>query len=250
MLEKIEGIVIRTRDYGETHKIVTILTREKGKIGVMARGAKKPKSRMASITQPFIHAQFLIQIGSGLGSMSQGEMLTSLRSIREDIVKTAYASYLAELTDKLIDEKQPDPFIYEQLLQTYTWMAEGKDCEILAMMYELKLYRKAGFAPKVDSCVNCGNEEGPFSFSVVEGGYLCFRCKHKDPYAYGLSDTLARLLRLFLHMDVKRLGQISMKNENKQKLRLIMDEYYDRFGGYFLKSKKFLKQLDLFNDND
>ncbi|MFC7060666.1 DNA repair protein RecO [Halobacillus seohaensis] len=250
MLEKVEGIVIRTRDYGETHKIVTLLTREKGKIGVMVRGAKKPKSRMSSITQPFIHGQFLIHIGSGLGSMSQGEMLSSLRSIREDIIKTAYASYLAELSDKLIDEKHPDPFIYEQLLQTLVWMDEGKDCEILVMMYELKLYRKAGFAPKVDACTNCGNETGPFAFSVAEGGYLCFRCKHIDPHSYGLTEPLSKLLRLFLHMDVKRLGQISMKEENKNKLRLLMDEYYDRYGGYFLKSKKFLKQIDLFKDNN
>ncbi|MCP3025646.1 DNA repair protein RecO [Halobacillus sp. A5] len=250
MLEKIEGIVLRTRDYGETHKIVTLFTREKGKIGVMARGAKKPNSRMASVTQPFIHGQFLIHAGSGLGSLSQGEMITSLRSIREDIVKTAYASYLAELTDKLLDEKKPDPFLFEQLLQTLLWMAEGKDSEILSMMYELKMYRKAGFAPKVDVCLNCGASDGPFSFSVVEGGYLCFRCKHVDSQAYGLSDPLAKLLRLFLHMDVKRVGQITMKEENKKKLRLLMDEYYDRYGGYFLKSKKFLNQLDMFKDNN
>ncbi|SEH60581.1 DNA replication and repair protein RecO [Halobacillus karajensis] len=248
MMDKVEGVVIRTNNYGETHKIVTMMTREKGKIGVMARGAKKPKSRMSSITQPFIHGTFLIQIGSGLGSMGQGEMLSSLRSIREDIVKTAYASYIAELTDKLIDEKQPDPFLYEQLLQTFVWMNEGKEPNILTMMYELKIYKKAGFAPVVDQCIQCGGQEGPFSFSIVEGGVLCFRCKHKDPQAYGLPDPLPKLLRIFLHMDVKRLGEITMKEENKNLLRQIMDEYYDRYGGYFIKSKKFLKQLDLFSE--
>ncbi|MFZ0370358.1 MAG: DNA repair protein RecO [Halobacillus sp.] len=246
MLEKVEGIVIRTRDYGETHKIVTFFTREKGKIGVMARGAKKPKSRTSSVTQPFIHGMYLIQIGSGLGSLSQGEMITSLRSIREDIVKTAYASYLAELVDKLIDEKQPDPFMYEQFLQTLLWMNEGKDAAVLSMIYELKLFKKAGFSPVVDHCINCGSQEGPYSFSILEGGLLCYRCKHKDPNAYALPDPLPKLLRIFVHMDVKRLGQISMKEKNKKILRLILDEYYDQYGGYLLKSKKFLKQLDLF----
>lgn len=248
MLEKVEGIVIRTRDYGETHKIVTIFSREKGKIGVMARGAKKPKSRTASVTQPFIHGMYLIQIGSGLGSMSQGEMISSLRGIREDIVKTAYASYVAELTDKLIEEKQPDPFLYEQFLQTLQWISEGKDPNILTMMYELKLFQKAGFAPVVDQCVHCGSTEGPFSFSMAEGGLLCFRSKHRDPEAYGLPDPLPKLLRVFLHMDVKRLGEISMKEQNKKLLRQIIDEYYDRYGGYFIKSKKFLNQLDLFTE--
>ncbi|MBN8236667.1 DNA repair protein RecO [Halobacillus kuroshimensis] len=248
MMDKVEGLVIRTNNYGETHKIVTMMTREKGKIGVMARGAKKPKSRMASVSQPFIHGMYLIQSGSGLGSMSQGEMLSSLRSIREDIVKTAYASYIAELTDKLIEEKQPDPFLFEQLLQTMVWMNEDKDPNILTMMYELKLFKKAGFAPVVDHCLNCGSTEGPYSFSMSEGGLLCYRCKHIDPGAYGLPDPLPKLLRVFLHIDVKRLGQITMKEENKKLLRQLMDEYYDRYGGYFIKSKKFLKQLDLFSE--
>ncbi|WP_062513809.1 DNA repair protein RecO [Halobacillus sp. KGW1] len=247
MLDKVEGLVIRTNDYGETHKVVTLMTREKGKIAVMARGAKKPKSRMSSVTQPFIHGMYLIHSGSGLGSMSQGEMLSSLRSIREDIVKTAYASYIAELTDKLMEEKQPDPFLFEQLLQTLTWMNEGKDPNILSMMYELKMFKKAGFAPVVDQCIHCGSQEGPFSFSIVEGGVLCFRCKGRDPEAYGLPEPLPKLLRVFLHMDVKRLGTITMKEENKKLLRQLMDDYYERYGGYFLKSKKFLRQLDQFS---
>ncbi|WP_079530307.1 DNA repair protein RecO [Halobacillus hunanensis] len=248
MLENVEGIVIRTRNYGETHKIVTLLTREKGKIGVMARGAKKPKSRMASVTQPFIHGQYLLYVGSGLGSLSQGEVMASLRSIREDIILTGYASYMAELTDKLMEEKRPDPFIFEQLLQSLMWMADGKDPEILSMMYEMKLYRKAGFAPRVDGCMNCGKEQSPYAFSIMEGGLLCGRCWHIDPEAYRLTEPLSRLLRLFLHMDVKRLGEISLKEENKKTLRQLLDEYYDRYGGYFLKSRKFLKQLDLFKE--
>ncbi|MBM7554734.1 DNA repair protein RecO [Thalassobacillus pellis] len=246
MFEKIEGIVLRTRDYGETHKIISLFTREKGKIGVIARGAKKPKSRMASITQPFIHGQFLIQSGKNLGTLSQGEMLTSLRGVREDIIKTAYASYLAELTDKLLDEKITDIFLYEQFLQSLNLIADGEDAEVLTMMYELKLYKKAGYSPHFNGCVNCGTGEGPFSFSIQEGGFLCPRCKHLDPEAYGLTDNIARLLKLFLFVDVSRLGNISVKEENKKKLRMLIDAYYDYYGGAFIKSKKFLKQLDMF----
>ncbi|WP_407268424.1 DNA repair protein RecO [Radiobacillus sp. PE A8.2] len=245
LFEKVEGIILRTQAYGETHKIVRIFTKERGKIGLMARGAKKPKSRMAAITQPFIHGSFLIQSGSGMGTLQQGEVLTSLRTIREDIVQTAYATYLAELTDKLLDEKKPDPFLYQQLLQTYTWMTEGKDAEVLAIIYELKMYRKAGFAPVLHECVNCGNKETPNSFSVNQGGILCTRCMHIDPNAYHMTDKLVQLMRLFSTIDVARIGDINIKQENKQKLQQIMEAYYEQYGGYFLKSKKFLKQLDL-----
>ncbi|MBM7569633.1 DNA repair protein RecO [Aquibacillus albus] len=245
MFEKVEGVVLRTQDYGETHKIVTLFTMEKGKVGLVARGAKKPKSRMAAITQPFIHGTFLLQIGTNLGTLQQGEVLTPLRKIREDIIKTAYASYIAELTDKLLEEKQPDAFHYKQLLKTYQWIAEDKDPEVLSMIYEWKMYKKAGFAPVIHQCVNCSTKQTPYHFSVQEGGVLCPRCQWKDSTAIALSEHLFKLLYIFSEIDIERIGSISVKDENKQLLKQLMEDYYDRYGGYYLKSKKFLKQLDL-----
>nr|WP_093216942.1 DNA repair protein RecO [Sediminibacillus albus] len=245
MFDKAEGIILRTQDYGETHKIVTLLTKESGKTGVVARGAKKPKSRMAAITQPFIHGQFLFQTGRNLGNLQQGEVLNSFRPIREDIVKTAYATYLAELTDKLIEPKHYDPFLFHQLLQTFTWISEGKDAEILTIIYELKIYQKAGFAPTLHECVNCGNKQGPYAFSVKEGGYLCTKCRYIDDHAIQLPEKLAKVFSMFSAIDMERVGNISIKPENKRLLLQLMDAYYEQYGGYFIKSKKFLKQLDL-----
>ena len=127
MLQKCEGIVIRSTDYGETNKVVTLYTREWGKIGVMARGAKKPNSRLSAITQLFTHGYFLVQKGTGIGSLQQGEMITSMRSIREDIFLTAYASYIVELTDKSTEDKKPNPFLFELLYQTLNYLNEGYD---------------------------------------------------------------------------------------------------------------------------
>lgn len=105
MLIKSEGIVLRTTDYGETNKIVTLLTRKHGKIGVMARGAKKSNSRLSAISQPFLYGTFLIQSSTGLGTLQQGEMIESMRAIREDLFLTAYAAYMTELMDKGTEEK-------------------------------------------------------------------------------------------------------------------------------------------------
>ncbi|GGB29105.1 DNA repair protein RecO [Virgibacillus dakarensis] len=246
MLEKVEGIIIKTQDYGETHKIVTIFSKTIGKFAAIARGAKKPKSRMAAVTQPFIHGEFLVYLNSGLSTIQQGEMLNSLRSIREDIVKTAYAAYIVELTDKLVDQKKPDHYLYNQLLLTIDWIAGHDSAEIPIIMYEMKLYQKGGFAPTVNQCVHCGSTEAPFSFSIPEGGLLCRRCLHLDNEAIPLSNKLARLLYLFSSVGLERIGNISMKEENIRLIRQLLDAYYDRFGGYYIKSKKFLKQLDKF----
>ncbi|QDP40639.1 DNA repair protein RecO [Radiobacillus deserti] len=245
MFNKCEALILRTQDYGETHKIVTLFSKEMGKIGVIARGAKKPKSRMAAITQPFIHGEFMIQIGSSLGTMQQGEVIHSLRPIREDILKTAYASYLAELTDKVMEQKQPDTYVYQQLLEILLAINEGKDPEILTIIYEFKMFQKAGFAPTVHQCVHCGQISEMYKFSISEGGFLCPRCAHIDEHGIGIPPKLIKIIQLLSRIDVTRIGNISIKQENKQLLQRIMEMYYDHHGGYYLKSKKFLKQLDL-----
>ncbi|MHA6250948.1 DNA repair protein RecO [Oceanobacillus sp. CAU 1775] len=244
MLEKVEGIIIKTIDYGETNKIVTIFSKRFGKFTAMARGAKKPRSRMASVAQPFILGEFFVYMNRGMGTLQQGEIIDSFRNIREDIVKTAYTAYITELTEKLIEEKTPDLELYEQYYLTLKWIDENTESEIPIMMYELKLFTKGGFAPILHQCSNCGDHTELLNFSFGEGGMLCSRCKHIDPDAILLTATQVRLLQMFQNVGLDQVGNISVKEENKQFLRTLIDAYYERFGGFYLKSRRFLKQLD------
>lgn len=245
VLEKIDGIIIKTQDYGESHKLVTIISKKLGKFTALARGAKKPKSRMAAVTQPFIYARLFVYVNSGLSTIQQGEIIYSFRSIREDIIKTAYVAYVTELTDKLMETQSPDVYLFDELYQTMSWIEEHEDADIPIMMYELKLFRKGGFAPTVDKCSNCGSKEAPFSFSIAEGGLLCRRCMNRDERAIPLPNTAVKLLHVCSNVALEQVGSISVKPENKKMLRNILDAYYDQYGGYYLKSRKFLNQLDM-----
>lgn len=244
MLEKVEGVVLKTRDYGETNKIVTLFTKEFGKIGLMARGARKPKSRMASVTQPFVIGQYLIQRSTQLGTMQQGEIVESLRKIREDIEKTAYAAYLAELLDKLIEERHPNSFLFQEFVSSLKRIGEGDNPNIIRIFFELKLYTIAGFAPEVHHCVSCGSNTQLNYFSIPEGGLLCNQCSGNDTHSYSLLPSLVRILQMGEAVSIDRVGQMNVKPENQKLLIHIMDEYYDRFGGYALKSRKFLQQME------
>src|SRR5699024_5699267 len=102
MLQKTVGIVLRTQDYGETHKLVTIFTKDLGKITTISLGANKPRSRLSAVSQLFIEAEFLLYIPKGLATLRQGDIISSYRHILEDILRTSYASYMIELTEKLI----------------------------------------------------------------------------------------------------------------------------------------------------
>src|SRR5699024_1079125 len=237
-------IIMKTQDYGETHKIVTICSESLGKFSAIARGAKKPKSRMAAVTQPFIYGQYLVYVSRGLSTLQQGTIIESFRPIREDIEKTAYAAYILELTDKLVDSKRPDPYLFKQLYETIKWISEHDESHIPIMMYELKLFAKGGIAPVIDKCVNCGeNETSLFAFSIREGGLLCQKCVHLDQHSVPLTNVLVKLLSIFSLTGLEQVGTISVKDENKQLLRQLLDAYYDQYGGYFLKTRKFIKQM-------
>jgi DNA repair protein RecO (recombination protein O) len=244
LLYKVEGIVIKTVPYGESNIIITLYTKELGKIGVMARGAKKPKSRFTSITQLFTYGIFVFQRGRGLGTLQQGEALSSFRKIREDLVKTAYAAYLAELLDRFTSEDELKPDLFGWLKQALEYINHGIDPEVITFLFEMKMMKTAGIVPELSRCVSCHTPEGNFSFSIGEGGFLCERCSYKDPYRINISKGAARLLNMFYHLDLARLGNVSLKKETKIELRMVFDAYMDEYSGLYLKSKKFLRQLD------
>ncbi|NGQ94108.1 DNA repair protein RecO [Brevibacillus sp. SYP-B805] len=246
MLVKWEGIVIRSVDYGESSKVITLFTREHGKVGVMARGAKKPKSRLSAVSQLFTHGFFLCKAGTGTGmpDLSQGEIMEAYRDLRQDIMRTAYAAYIAELIDRTTHEREPNPFLFQLLSLTFRYMDEGKDAEILTRIVECKLLTVAGIRPQLHACCNCGREEEPYTISVTQGGLLCPRCQEADPHAIAVMPGTWKLLRLFQLFDLERLGEIEVKQATRSQLRHVLRSFIDHHLDLHLKSRAFLDQVE------
>ncbi len=248
MLQKCEGIVIRTNDYGESNKIVTVYTREFGKLGLMARGAKKPNSRLSSVSQLFTYGHFLFHKSSGLGTLQQADTISTFRSIREDLFLTAYSTYIVDLLDKVVEDRKPNPYLFEFLYNTINYLNEGYDPEIIMNIFEMKMIPVMGMHPTLHQCTVCGETDGHFVFSIRENGFLCHRCLEKDPYHIPISQGTVKLLRLFYHFDLNRLGNISVKEETKKEIQKVIRTYYDEYSGLTLKSRRFLDQVEKMKD--
>lgn len=244
MLNKWEGIVLRTIPYGEAHKIVTLLTKEAGKVTAMARGAKKPRSKLAAVTQPFTHGSFLIRQGRGMGTLSQGEPIESMRFIREDLEATAYASYIVEIIDRLTDENDRMSGIYGLLYDALHAINEQYDPEAIALFVEWKMLQVGGIHPILHECANCRATEGEFAFSFKEIGFLCHRCFHTDPYAVKITPTQLKLIRTFYTVPIHQVGNLTLKKETKSFLKKIVRTIYDEQLGVWFKTRKFLDQLE------
>lgn len=244
MLYRTEGIVIRSIDYGEGNKIVTIMTPSLGKQGIVIRGARKPKSRYASLAQLFTLGDFSFYKGGGLGSLNNGEIIESYRGLREGLDQAAYASYLVELCDRAIQDEDAGAFLYHQLHAGLTAISEGKEPRIVARLFEMKIAAAAGYAPMLDACANCGREEGPFYFSAAGGGALCTSCRHRDPRAMELEEGVWKLLRVFSAMDMRRLGNVAVKESTAKQLATVMRRWFDHHLALNLKSRHFLDQWE------
>jgi DNA repair protein RecO (recombination protein O) len=112
-------------DYGEGGKIVTLLTETHGKTGVLIRGASKPRSRYGSLALPFTYGEFVFFKGSGLGTLSSGEIIRSHHKLRENIDLAAHASYVAELTDRALQDEEAGNWIFSQLLACLAALEDG-----------------------------------------------------------------------------------------------------------------------------
>jgi DNA repair protein RecO (recombination protein O) len=248
MLYRVEGIVIRSTDYGEGNKIITLLTPAYGKQGIVVRGAKKPRSRHGALAQLFTLGEFSYYKTGTLGNLNSGEIIESFRELREGLEGPAYAAYAAELTDRAINDDEAAAYLFQQLKACQTAIVEGKDPAIVLSVYEMKVASAAGYAPVLDECVNCGRQDGLFRFSAMAGGALCLSCRHRDPSALELAEGVWKLLRIFLAMDMRRLGNITVKESSKRQLQLALRRWLDTHLNLKLKSRSFLDQWEKYGD--
>ena len=240
-----EGIVLKSFPYSETHKIVTIFTKEAGKLAAMARGASKPSSKLAAMTQPFVKGQFLLRTGRGMATLHQAEMIDSQRHIRSDLTVMAYASYLVELIDKLTEEyDERTKGVYTLLNDALHALNEGESPGAITLFVEWQMLPVAGIQPQIHCCASCGSTEGAFSFSFQQIGFLCEQCVIIDPHAYPLHPGLLRLIRTMSLVPIHEIGTLHLKQETIQLLQRIVRTIYDEQVGVWIKSRKFLEQLD------
>lgn len=251
-MQRTEGIVLRSVDYGETHKILTVLTPNAGKLSMMARGAKKPLSPLSAATQLFVQSQFLVagnvSSGSGMVTVIQADIIRSFSSIREDLWKTAYAAYYAEHLNRQTEERVPIPGVYPFLLSTLGLLSDDKDAEVLTRIFEMKMLQVAGVDPVLDACAHCGHKDRDLTaFSFFLAGPLCSLCKYADPQAFSMNAVTIRLLQVFQKMKMDQLGNVNISAPIRKELDEILKGYQAEHLGQPLRSRQFIDQLYKYN---
>jgi DNA repair protein RecO (recombination protein O) len=167
-----EGIVLRTHKLGESDRIVSILTKGRGKVRAVAKGVRKTKSKFGARLEPPTHLQLLFYEGRELDIVTQAETVDHFRSIRDDLDRLTGAVSMLEAADQLGLEGEPNEPLFQMLLGALRSLADTHSALVVPAFF-LKVLALEGFRAVVDACVECGEADGLVSFDLESGGVRC-----------------------------------------------------------------------------
>ena len=165
-----EAIIVRRTDFGEADRIVTLYTASYGKVRAVARGARRPRSKLGGSLELFSHTEAQLARGRDLDIITQAEIVRAYHHLRDDLWRTSLACYAAELVDRLNEVQQPNPPLFALLLDTLGYLDEGGPAEALVMRrFETQLLGLLGYLPELYHCTACSECLQPSRLYYSEG---------------------------------------------------------------------------------
>ena len=240
MLKQIEGFILNEVPYKESSKIVNILTKEYGIIGVICKGAKSMKSALRALSTKFTYGVFHVYYKEDkLSTLVSVDLIDNLSNIKTDLSLISYTAYISELVTQVV-KQSIDEEIYDIFIQTILKIENGLDPLILTNILEIKLLDYLGVSLNLDSCNKCGNKTSIVTIDGDIGGYVCKNCLSDEKIVK--SNTI-KVLRMYYYVDIKSITDLKISDETKNEINIFLSKYYERYTGLYLKSKSFLEQI-------
>lgn len=239
MLKQVEGIIASSVNYGETSKIVNILTKE-GMIGAIAKGAKNIKSPLRSFTVNLTYGSFYLYYNDNkLSTLKSADIINEFKNIKKDIILISYMSFLIDLATQVMKQNNNEE-IYNLLITTLYKIDEGLNPMVMTNILELKYLDYLGVGFDFNTCCKCGKKSNIVTIDPDVGGYICKNC-YTNEIIYD-SKTL-KMLRMYYLVDIKSISELKISDNIIKNINYFVNTYYDRYTGLYLKSKKFLNEL-------
>ncbi len=243
---KTSGIVLRTTKYGETSLIVTLLTRDFGKVSAIAKGVRTKKSRLLAGLQLFSYSEIVMYKAkqkNGLYHLDEMDVLESFSGIRENLVKMAYAVYFAEAVRESSNEELPDNDIMSLTLNTLFAVDRGLcDYEKIKTVFEWRLAALLGYAPSLGGCSACGDLEC-IGLSLLEGTAVCGKCGADKPSVARLTKGMQGIVQYIVSADSKKIFSFEASEKTIMYLSQVSEKYLAAQLDKELKTLDYLKNV-------
>lgn len=227
MYFKTEGLVLRETEYKDADKLLTVLTKDRGKLTLRARGVRSRSSRLKSGCQLLAYSEFTVFENRGQQLVDEAVPIALFMPLRADIEQLSLASYFAQVAEVLSQEDDPDPGLLSLCLNTLYALSElKKPQKLVKAVFELRAACQAGYLPMLDGCAICGNPQ-PDRFLVMAGAVQCASCLSAEDTGLRLPVHAGALaaLRYISSCDLKQLFSFQLGEQSLKELADIAETY-------------------------
>jgi len=241
-----DAIVLSRFDYGEADRILTLLTPELGKIKAIAKGIRRPTSRIGGSLEPLAELRLQLAKGRTFDVVTQVTMQHAWLGLRDDLEVTATAWYCAELVDRSLEERHAAEPLYLLLRRSYELLDAGMAPGRVARWFEMRLCDELGVRPEVDRCVECdrlldlGDE---VRWMPLLGGVLCSRHAGPSFGVAGLSTDALKVLKAYQRMDVEALAGLRLPPAIEAEVERVLGEFVRHVMERDTRSRRFLEEV-------
>ncbi len=230
-LIKTKGIVIAVANSADNDKVLTVLTKDFGKISVFCKGAKKNKSTLLNVSEYLAFSDLILfKSPNDKYSLNSGEVIELFYNLRMDVEKLNYATVMTRIVYDVVQENQYSDEILQLLLNSlYVLSNTDKNCDLVMAIFEIRLLALLGFTPRINKCVSCGSpiteEMNEFYFSIKDDGVKCEVCSRLDKGTIKLSKASFMALIYILTSESKKLFSFDVSDDSVNELKLLAQIY-------------------------
>jgi len=243
--------VLRRIDLGEKDRILTVFTRELGNISAVAKGSRRPGSKLAGASEPLTYSKMFLATGRELDILTQADIKESFPNVKGNMTSIAHGIYMLELVNSFIDKRQPNPEIFDTLLSAMYVLESGADPELTTRYFELHLLSILGYEPNFDGCLRCGRAIGreQVAFSPSLGGVVCKDCGSAPGDAIMVPGAIASYVRALRRSEPQKLKDMKVPKGAKRDLARILKWHIRYRLEHELKSSEFIDAITNYEEN-
>ena len=240
-----EAIIIKKTKLGEADRILTLYTPHLGKIQGVAKGVRRPRSKLSGHLELLTHSQVSLARGRNIDTITGSQTISSFLELKSDLDLTSQALYATELVSQFTADHIENHPLFKLLLETMEQLCQGGDNELVLRYFELNLLERVGYRPQLLLCVSCRLPLKPVtnSFCPSAGGMLCPSCTQSQPLTYPVSVNGLKVLRLLQDGDYSTAGRLGMNQELSRELERLMRNYLSYLLEREVKSAAWLDTL-------
>ncbi len=241
------GLVIREYPQKERDKLLTILTREHGKLAVWANNSRAQRSPLLPLSQTLSYSHMMIRERNGKYSLVSGTTERIFSGLREDIERLSLAQYFCELADAATVEVYESGEVLSLILNALHLLCrEDADFELIKAVFELRFMSIIGYAPSIYECASCGAEESLLLFDIPQGRMLCKNCapsSYNGAGVYGMNDASYDAMKHIISSDPKKIFSFRIDKDSLDVLSCAAEVFLLTHLGIAPKTLEFYKTL-------